>query len=122
LYSPSAVVHVRSLFRSDDLGATWQTTRVPGVKTLLDGAVLPDGRALVVTPSGRLVRSQTGTWRQWDDVAGWPGTHGQEEHLSVTADGTLFSARHRYLNGYGGIWVSTDGGSTWAPAAEPTRR
>jgi hypothetical protein len=125
VYSGGERVQVRTLLRSRDGGAHWETVRFPGGHDIADGAVLADGRALVVTTDGRLFRSADAAWDSWTDLSSrWPEPGGDEQHLSISGagPGTLFSARIPYGSGQGSVWTSMDAGSTWSPAAQPRAR
>jgi len=110
------------LLASTDAGAHWRTLRLTGHGDITDGAVLPDGRLLLVTTQGLLRSTGTG-WTHWTDLTdGWPPVGRDGEHLCMTVDRTgvtLFSTRESWPARRSTVWTSADAGTSWTLTRMP---
>lgn len=98
------------VFRSTDRGASWQpTANIPGATTVRALLATRDGRILAgVSPTGAVFATSNGG-QSWTQLATLPGLLKNGVTCLLEA-----SSGHLLAGGWGPLYRSTDGGTTWA--------
>jgi len=109
-----------AIYRSSDGGSSWVNTGDPGAYLLYQGwydnaiTIDPADPEIVVAAGVWYVRSTDGgeTWTTMDPIAAgdWMGT---ETLPHVDGHTYAWQGENLWLGCDGGVWLSTDGGSTW---------
>jgi hypothetical protein len=103
------------VFRTVDAGATWHPTSIQDQIAAL--AVAPDGTAVWAASRQGLYRS-TDDGLSWQAIAGLPLTPDLQYVYGIAINPVRSSEIYVTLiglNGYPGVYRSTDGGASWLP-------